>query len=106
MLEEDLFGPTFLIVAVGAILPLLSLMHIHGTMAVEAGYIAQCIHRSGPMASVTDQILMLALQGELGVLAMIEFDLFPTLYAMTILALLSITPFVLVIFLMAGVAGF
>ena len=88
--------------AIGTVLALLSLMHIHRPMTVDAGDIRQCIHGCGTMAGVADEILVQPLERKLSVLLMIEFDLFPTLHTVTILTLLAVSPLMLVVLFMTG----
>jgi len=88
--------------AIGAVLALLSLMHIHRPMTVDAGDIRQSIHGGGTMAGVTDEILVQPLERKFGVFLMIEFDLFPTFHIVAVMALLAVATFMLIVLFMAG----
>jgi len=57
------------------------------------------------MACGADQFGMLAFEGEFGVLVVVEACVFPAFLSVAGITLLAVTPAVLVIILMAAVAG-
>ena len=54
------------------------------------------------MTGITHEILMQPLEWKLGVLFMIEFDLFPTLHIVAVLTLLAVAALMLIILCMTG----
>ena len=100
--EKHAHVPAALVMAIGTILTLLSLVNIDRPVAVDTGSIRQSIHRRGTVTGITHEILMQSLEGKLGVLFMIEFDLFPTLHIVAVLTLLAVATLMLIILCMTG----
>lgn len=102
VLEENSHVPATFVMAIGAVLALLPLMHIDRPMTVDTGDIRQGVHGRGTMAGVADEIFVHPIERKLGVLLMIEFDLFPTLYIVAIMTFLAVAAFMLIVLFVAG----
>lgn len=61
----------------------------------------EIVHRHATVAGTADQVLVFPLERKICIIPVIEFHLGPTIYGVTILALLAIPAFVYIVLFMA-----
>ena len=104
MVKNDVLRPTAFLMATLALFSFLSVMHVVAQVAVMAFQAQFFFVQFTAVACRASQFGMLAFEGELGVLIVIELCVLPAVFCVAGITLLAVTPSMLVIIFVAVVA--
>jgi len=105
VIERNFFRPAGFVVAALAFITLLAFVNIIIAVTGNAGHRQFLGFNISPMAAFTRQVFVFPFQRKFGVFGMIKFGIFPFLFVVTLLTLITVFAFVNIVSAMAIDAG-